>query len=467
MPASDIVNSITVIEAASPSPSGFGTPVVGVTLTGPQDALWVGIYGAALIVEVAQDTWQSVLASIGFADGDPLWEWLQSAFSQDRVPPKILIGKEAAKVAQVLDFSLTAGALPDGNYTITISSQGNPNVSEDFTHPASGETGAQIRDALVGLVNAGAQPVTAAPVATEDGTITADEAGIGFSFAFASPSGDLTGNAAPVANVGLSTDLTAWNSERTDWYSVHELTGDIDVIASLGPVVEAFPRDIIAIGSSSTATDPDATTGTSSTRGAARITTFSRTGIAHRKSSTARPLAELVARQLPTNPGSTTWSQQPIAVYPGDEWNSTETPALRGAGTDPGNYIYFEAIESLSTGISRHARMGDTTPIDLIRGRDWTNQQIVIDVLAALVAEEKIPYTDPGAAQISGVIRGTLQEAVRRGIGVDGTISVTTTARADQLPADVAARIWRGFVWSMTLAGAIEAVTIRGTLFIV
>lgn len=152
MPIKDIVDSVTVLEAASPSPAGFGIPIEGVFLTAPQIIAW-DAFTADLIVEVAQDTWQSVMASLAFADGDPLYEWLQSAFSQVLVPQKILIGREAVKVAQVLDFSLSAGVLPDGDYTITIASAADPNTSEDFTHTAAGgaETGTGIRDALVAL----------------------------------------------------------------------------------------------------------------------------------------------------------------------------------------------------------------------------------------------------------------------------------------------------------------------------
>jgi hypothetical protein len=110
--------------------------------------------------------------------------------------------------------------------------------------------------------------------------------------------------------------------------------------------------------------------------------------------------------------------------------------------------------------------MGDGTKFEFVRDRDYLNNQIIVNVSNAIIDSPKIPYTDPGAAQITGVIRGTLQGAVTAGIIVQG-FTISTTPRADQVPADIAAGVWRGWTWEATLAGSIDAVTIRGTLFIV
>jgi hypothetical protein len=137
-------------------------------------------------------------------------------------------------------------------------------------------------------------------------------------------------------------------------------------------------------------------------------------------------------------------------------------------GTNPGNYWYFEAIPTLATsGITRWMRMGDQTPMDLVRGRDWVDAEIETDVGQTLIAEPKIAYTDTGSEQVIGVIAGSLSKAVRVGLIVDGSFSVTTTPRSAQVPADIAARQWRGYTWTATLAGAQEGVDIGGTLFIV
>ncbi len=121
MPSTDIVKSTTIIEAASPTAPGYGIPIIGVTLTAPQDALW----GSSLVKQTAQDTWQDDLTALGFVDGDPLWEELAKGFQADVVPEYVLMGKRSAGVAQVTNFLIDggAGAATDGNYTITINGE--------------------------------------------------------------------------------------------------------------------------------------------------------------------------------------------------------------------------------------------------------------------------------------------------------------------------------------------------------
>ena len=122
------------------------------------------------------------MRALGFVDGDPLWEYMQAMFAQDLVPDVLLAAKEATKVAQVTNFDLgDAGPAAAGNYTITIN-------GEDYTHVSpGGETRAQVITALIALFPGG-QPVTAAPGGdAEQLDVTADQAGIGFASATASP----------------------------------------------------------------------------------------------------------------------------------------------------------------------------------------------------------------------------------------------------------------------------------------
>jgi len=464
MPASDIASSTTIIEAASPSAPGFGVPIIAVELTAPQDALW----GVDLIRETTQSTWVADLTALGFVDGDPLYEELQTGFSQDVVPPLVLIGKRATAVAQVTNFDLGApGAALDGDYTITIESSG-VNSPETFTYASVAQTRAAIITALIGLIDAGAQPVDASVGGgAEDLDVTALEAGVSFSFSAAAPVGETWTVLTTTPNVGLSTDISAWEAERSDWYFVTELSRSVGVNASMVGPVASFSRAILFVSAVSAATDPDALDGASSTRAGALITLSQRTAVAYVPSGTDHSLAAAYFRLLPEDPGSLTWANWQLRIT-GTKYSGPNTRALRGMGTNPGNYWYFEAIPTLATsGITRWMRMGDQTPMDLVRGRDWVDAEIETDVGQTLIAEPKIAYTDTGSEQVIGVIAGSLSKAVRVGLIVDGSFAVTTTPRSAQVPADIAARQWRGYTWTATLAGAQEGVDIGGTLFIV
>jgi len=105
--------------------------------------------------------------------------------------------------------------------------------------------------------------------------------------------------------------------------------------------------------------------------------------------------------------------------------------------------------------------------MDLIRGRDWLDAQIETFVGQAIIVAPKIAYSDAGSEIIVGVIAGRLANGVDVGLIAPESYTVTVAPRDTQAPADIAARKWRGFVWSATLLGAIESVDITGTLFIV
>lgn len=464
MPLSDIVLSTTIIEAASPTLPGFGVPIIGVQLTGPQITAWDAAFpGGELIASVTQSTWQAVLTSLGFVDGDPLWEELETGFSADVVPEIVLIGREAVPVAQVTNFLLDGGAgvAADGNYTITIN-------GTDFTHGASGETRAQVIAALEILIDAGAEPVSAddSGGTPEDVDVTSTQAGIPFSFATAAPVGESWTVITTTPNTGLTTDLAAWEAERKDWYLVTELSRDPLINQSMVGPVASHPRSIVFGSQVSSATDPNATTDTAN-RAAANITTSQRTFVAYVPSGTDHDLAAHYFRLLPTPPGEFTWSNVELRPIDGDTYDALQTRALRGLDTDPGSYWYYEALETRSFGVSKNARMGDGTTFEAVRDADYLDRQIVVSVSDAIIDAPKLAFFDPGAAVLTGAIRGVGAAAERDGIILPGTFTVTTLTREDQAPADIAAGSWRGFEWSATLSGAIDNVTVSGKLFIV
>ena len=227
----------------------------------------------------------------------------------------------------------------------------------------------------------------------------------------------------------------------------------------------SFPRDIVFGSQVSTGTDPNATTDTAN-RAAANITTSQRTFVAFVPSGTDHDLAVHYFRLLPTDPGVFTWTSVELRPIDGDVYTELETRALQGLDTDKGRYWYYERFATRNFGVSRNARMGDGTKFEFVRDRDFLNNQIVVNVTNAIIDSPKVPYTDPGAASITGVIRSTIQ-AEAGGIVVNGTITVSVLPRSAQVPADIAAGVWRGWTWSATLTGSIDAVTVRGTLFIV
>lgn len=462
MPIKNIIDSEIKISQASVVQTGFGTALVAVTLTGPQDTLWTGLVGSNVTYDLTQGGWPDELEAIGFADGEPLWEWATLHFGQSPSPERAVVGKLSTAVAQVVTFTVATGAAltPDGTYTATINGTA-------FSHgPTVGETGNQVRDALIALINAGptkAEPVTAAPGADGVFTVTADSAGIPFTGAATAPSpADMTA-LLTTPNVGLSTDIDLWNAERTDWYNLHELTQDPDTIKSGADVVEFYTRDLLGTWQVSEVSEPGADDAGDSTDvgSVLQALKYARSSVSYSARATDQVIAGLAGRALPELPGSLTWALKKIVGLEGDVFSSAQVAALNAK-----NYTRYELFEAQDIALSQHARVADGTPIDLIRGRDSLNFDLRLAIVDYLSQQNKVSYTDVGAAELANVVKGVLDRYAARGFLIAETITITFPSAASQAPADRAARIFRGFTWSATAQGAIESMELSGTIVV-
>jgi hypothetical protein len=103
--------------------------------------------------------------------------------------------------------------------------------------------------------------------------------------------------------------------------------------------------------------------------------------------------------------------------------------------------------------------------IDIIRGVDWLTSTIQTNVYNLLVNSPKIPYTDSGITAVEAQIRQALQ------LGIDNNFIASSppyqifVPTAASVPSnDKANRILRNVKFQATLAGAIQAIQIQGTV---
>jgi hypothetical protein len=100
-----------------------------------------------------------------------------------------------------------------------------------------------------------------------------------------------------------------------------------------------------------------------------------------------------------------------------------------------------------------------------VRFIDWLYANIQEDVFALLQANDKIPFTDIGIAQVQGAIQAVLGRGISvGGLSADPAPAVTVPAVADISTIDKAARNLTGIEFTATLAGAIHIVTITGSV---
>lgn len=444
MPIQSVVNVQILLQPPALQAEGFGIPLLAIELTPTQEALW----GPERVKQTSPGAIDSFLQANGITTGEDAQVALSDLTAQDLQPQVILVGRRLTPVAQVRTYTVTDNT--DGTYTITIN--GN-----DAAFPAVGQTITQIRDALVIAVNGLGEPVTAAPVAADQLTVTANEAGVPFTSSVSSPiSGGLT-EAITTPNQGLPEDIAAFRAERDDWYLLLETTrstGNIlaaaDTIEGLGnatPKMFGYQSD-----------DPNAnTTSTTDVFSVAQARGYDRTWGVSNGNDDQFIDAALAGKLLPTTPGSQTWANQELNSVEGEVFEDT-------SNLDGKNANWLELFRAPPFSMTRYGRVASGQFIDLIRGRDFAVNLIQTRVADLLRTSPKVAYTDQGIATVGEVIRGALRELAAIGLIIEDSIVVNVPTRALQTAANIGNRILADVTFSATLQGAIHTVQINGTL---
>lgn len=175
----------------------------------------------------------------------------------------------------------------------------------------------------------------------------------------------------------------------------------------------------------------------------------------------------IMARCFAIDPGGETWSLKKLAAITADNLSETEYNALTKKG-----YNTFEKFRNVS--ITQNGKVAAGEWIDVIRFRDWLQEEISTNVFSLLINSDKVPYTDPGIAAIEGVVKKALEDGQAKG----GIAPTEYTADGDEnlgytvsvpLASDItantkASRVLSDVTFTARLAGAIHVVEIKGAL---
>ena len=450
MPLADIVTITITLQTKASTRPGFGIPLVVGEL--PAAVVTAGLFTDRVVVLTSTGFADSMLA-LGFVTTDDLYVAVQTEFAQDPSPDEVYLGRRVTPVAQI-DNVLVDAALA-GTYTVTIN-------GIDFTFVAAAETTTQIRDALVTAINLvpGAVPVTAAPGAGDSLDLTADEAGVSFTVAVDHTSGAAgnisTSNSTP--NLGIVEDLIAISAENDGWYALVETTHSDGVILTAAPYIETQSK---IFGAQTNSADV-LLAPTTDVLSSLQLAAFARTFGIFDSDDTEYLDAAWTGDALPTDPGSITWAYRELSTVVPSVGVTGGLTATQLTNLNAKNGNYYERIAGRN--VTRHGRMADGTFIDLIRGRDWLEANLALDIFDLLANEDKVPYTDAGANQVASVVLARLNDAASRGIVVRDSIVVTVPLVADVPVNDRANRHLPDVNFSATLQGAIHTLDITGTL---
>ena len=161
---------------------------------------------------------------------------------------------------------------------------------------------------------------------------------------------------------------------------------------------------------------------------------------------------------LPLTPGSETWMFKQLASISESDLDATQEDNAFGKGCNT-----YEFIGGF--GITQKGTVAAGEYIDVIRGVDWLTSTIQTYVYNTLILNPKVPYTDSGITAIEAQIRRALELGVTNGfIAQDPAYNVIVPLASSVSPEDKAARVLNGVSFTATLAGAIQAVNITGTV---
>ena len=173
------------------------------------------------------------------------------------------------------------------------------------------------------------------------------------------------------------------------------------------------------------------------------------------------------ARGLSFPAGRETWAFKRVAAVLPSNISTTLEVQLQ---EDNSNMVLRRAGRNIT--INGQVRGGEW--IDVIRGRDWLQNDMQLRIFNLLLMNPKIPYTNDGIAKVENQMRASLLAATGRGIVApdeydeDGNkipgFVVSVPNSATITPTQRASRVLVDCKFTARLAGAIHAVRVDGTL---
>jgi len=348
---------------------------------------------------------------------------------------------------------------PNQAYTVLIN--GTPFI---YQAPNNVSSNAQIAAGLVDLINA---PTTLVPVTASDNADGSFEVLGNANAAFLIQATPLEVMAIQkgliiqpyVPSASVVDDLTAIQAVNNDWYAL-ALTDR--TVATVEAVASWIETQIKIFGTASDDTDIiDEAAGVDTTSIAALFNNagYVRTFVLyHEEAADDYPECAWFGNCLPFVPGSETWMFKTLNSISYSTLSSTQE--ANAFAKSANTYEYVGGV-----GITQRGTMAQGEYIDIIRGVDWLTSTIQTLVYAILVNSPKIPYTDSGITAIEGQIRKALQMGVTNNfIAQDPPYQIFVPLASAVPSVDKANRILRNVKFQATLAGAIQAVNITGTV---
>lgn len=396
------------------------------------------------------------LINDGFSTDDPIYRAVSAAFSQTPRPRQVKVGRR-----QVEEVNLSVNNVKDNtDYTITVSSKDTDGTVDEEAYKYNSQTSATATKIVEGLqaLMASDTAVTAT-VSGEKLQLTA-KSGKSFAIKISSNlSAELTEPTEEIADT-----MSAVMASDSDFYGIVLASRDKDDIMAMAEWVETqtklFGTSTAEQGAKDSETDTDLLS-------MLKAKNYYRTFAFYHELADSEYLeAGVMARCFAIEPGGETWANKVLSGLTADNLTETEYLAISGK-----NGNTFETFRNKS--ITQNGKVAGDEWIDVIRFRDWLQEEITVNVFNLLINSDKVPYTDAGIALVENQIRQALLLGQRRG-GIapteydeDNNENLGFTIEmplAANIPANTKAqRLLEDVNFTARLAGAIHVVEITGS----
>ena len=389
-----------------------------------------------------------------FMNTDPEYLAAVKYFSQDPSPTSVLIGYVPVSVAQVVTTAYpTVG---DVIYQISINGH-----SASYDNTGGGDTTkSELSASLKTVIDALSQPVTTALSGSSPNqvlTITSNAPGLAFTATSTTSTSDLTLTTSP-ANVGPVAGLTAIVAQGgSGWYGLISTSRVDQDILNIAAWIEAQAYDYIFIGCTNDAGVLTNTGG--NVLAVLNALNYTRTAFLWSGDEANYPEASWVGAGLAQTPGAWNWAWKTLIGNIADTESALTDTGIANLNLLFGNfYIAIGGLSETQNGVT----VGGLYYLDTIIGRDWLKANIQLALLNLFANTPKINYDDAGIGLICNAIRGVLKQGIAMGI-LENYDFVNPLASSFS-GAQKQTRVLPNITWTAQVAGAVNAVSVIGTL---
>ena len=431
MSLDSIVNVQITRETKTDSQAGFGI------------ALIFGINKAFSSLQQLYASTSAVLED--FNSNSKEYKAAVAAFSQNPAPSLIAIGRRKTSDISTVTVATVANS---SLYTITING-----TAFTFTSDADA-TNLEIAAGLVADINGGSEPVTAVDVLDGTFTVDADVAGVVYTLTT-----DTKLTVAYATAQTIAEDMAEMVEESDDFYGVmYTERTEADVLA-LAAWTETVKKVFGTASDDADIIDLTLAADTGSIVAQFKALSYARSFcFYHALAASEYPEAALFGTILPEDPGSYTAMFKTLTGITVD--TLSESQQANALAKNCNIYILVGGVN-----IVKEGKVAEGEYIDIIVFVDWLDARMTERIYGVLVNQKKVPFTDPGITAIDAEMQAQLQEGIDvGGLAADPAPTTFVPKAIDVSAADKGNRLLRNATFSGTLAGAIHAVQINGTV---